>query len=76
MFLNQGLGVVGTDLGDLGKPGDLGSWVADEAVDVTAPLLARSDDCDVDSTVRGRVSLGCPASQSGIFTRQFNSPSK
>ena len=52
--------MVGTDLGDLGKTGDLGTWVADEAVGMAASLLARADDCDVDPAVGGSVSLGCP----------------
>ncbi len=60
MLFDEGFGVIGANLGHLGKSGHLGPGVADKAVDVTATLLAWADDGNVDPVIGRGIPLGGP----------------
>ena len=60
MLFDQILGMLGSNLGNFCKTGDLGPWIANQFMGMTPTHLARSDNGHIDSVVGGRVSLGRP----------------
>ena len=60
MFFDQFLSVPGSHIGNFSKAGNLGAWIADQFVGMTAAHFSGSYDGNIYSAVRRGVTLGRP----------------